>query len=634
MFIKQCLPAFACALTLSLATGGYAQSAGKTAVLRAASQKGSVKKSSVAPTAPNVVKATARRLDARKAPVATFAYPSRAAYPLLSPEAALQMPIRFPAATVTAAPLGGSPNSGPKSFVYGPSPIYDTTYSGGYVGIFPSFPDSNGVTQYTNSTLDDFDLPAGLTGTTGATVQNFEVAFYNDDQVNSHDFHVTVLVYNAVNLNASDTADPRSGLLATIPFDVVTSGTTPGIAANGLTGIRVTLATTDSKGNPITPLTLTHDRGTANEVPYGFQILVYDDAARTQLSQHVSPIYPYNSYGSVTGHSEDVAFCDFADKGSILGSDGFYFGGYPSPADLYLQIVGTSPNNPTYEFSGTLNFPSLMTSTANGGPTPTVTFTITSATQMNPTPIVITGPVGLYDVLTSRGTVMNEAADYNIYGLPLDTYNMTISSPGFAPATLSNITFVTTNTNVTPPIMVTGNAYNLNATLAATAGETVTGGVSLEGVADLSAVSPFAPLGVFEVQFRPVGSTMPTYDFTSVSLTTTTGSNVGTFSVAGIADGTYDVWIKGSKNLAVLKSSVAISATGAVVPTVTLPAGDADGDNVVGPSDFGIFVGAYNTAGGTAGNGYDPRADFNFDGLVDPTDFGLFVGDYNTTGPA
>ena len=66
--------------------------------------------------------------------------------------------------------------------------------------------------------------------------------------------------------------------------------------------------------------------------------------------------------------------------------------------------------------------------------------------------------------------------------------------------------------------------------------------------------------------------------------------------------------------------------------TAFLAGGDADGDNFVGPSDFGVLVGAYNTSASIPGSGYDPTADFNFDGFVDPTDFGILVGNYNTLG--
>ena len=169
---------------------------------------------------------------------------------------------------------------------------------------------------------------------------------------------------------------------------------------------------------------------------------------------------------------------------------------------------------------------------------------------------------------------------------------------------------------------------------AAPTGATVTGSIALEGVADLSAINANAPLGVFDIQIRAVGSQVPLFENKNVTLTTTHGSANGTFSltVPGLAPGTYDVRIKGSKNLAVLTSGVAISATSGTVPNVLLPGGDTDNNNAVDTTDFGTFVGAYNSNSAVPGSGYDPTADFNFDGLVDATDFGIFVGDYNTAG--
>ena len=167
-----------------------------------------------------------------------------------------------------------------------------------------------------------------------------------------------------------------------------------------------------------------------------------------------------------------------------------------------------------------------------------------------------------------------------------------------------------------------------------TQGATVTGSIALEGVADLSAINANAPLGVFDIQIRAVGSQVPLFENKNVTLTTTHGSANGTFSltVPGLAPGTYDVRIKGSKNLAVLTSGVAISATSGTVPNVLLPGGDTDNNNSVDTTDFGTFVGAYNSSSAVPGSGYDPTADFNFDGIVDATDFGIFVGDYNTAG--
>ena len=166
-------------------------------------------------------------------------------------------------------------------------------------------------------------------------------------------------------------------------------------------------------------------------------------------------------------------------------------------------------------------------------------------------------------------------------------------------------------------------------------GATVTGTIALEGVPDLSITSAFAPLGVFEVQLRAPGSLTPTYDFKTVTLTTAKGSPNGTFSVSGVTAGTYDVWIKGSKNLAVLVPGVAVTTTGTVgtgANPVLLPAGDSNGDNSVDSTDFGNLIGAFNTTGAVAGSGYDPTVDFNFDGSVDSTDFGLLVGEFNNVG--
>ena len=166
------------------------------------------------------------------------------------------------------------------------------------------------------------------------------------------------------------------------------------------------------------------------------------------------------------------------------------------------------------------------------------------------------------------------------------------------------------------------------------AGATVTATIALEGVSDLSAVSPFSPLGTFHIVFRTVG-TSTVIKTADVSLATAKGSANGTFSISGVPAGTYDVLIKGSKNLAVLVPGVAVTTTGTVgsgANPVLLPAGDSNGDNSVDSTDFGNLIGAFNTTGAVAGSGYDPTVDFNFDGSVDSTDFGLLIGEFNNVG--
>ena len=58
----------------------------------------------------------------------------------------------------------------------------------------------------------------------------------------------------------------------------------------------------------------------------------------------------------------------------------------------------------------------------------------------------------------------------------------------------------------------------------------------------------------------------------------------------------------------------------------------SNSDNSVDSSDFGILIGAFNTAAALPGSGYDPTADFNSDGVVDSTDFGLLIGNYGSVG--
>ena len=159
----------------------------------------------------------------------------------------------------------------------------------------------------------------------------------------------------------------------------------------------------------------------------------------------------------------------------------------------------------------------------------------------------------------------------------------------------------------------------------------ITGRIALEGVGDLTAVSRSAPLGGFEFLFRDPGTLTTRYTATATLSPIRRGSPFGTYFVTGIPAGTYDVAIKGSKNLQVSLPNSVITGN-ANLPDVLLPAGDANNDNSVDTTDFGILVGAYNGDASVSGSGYDLAADFNFDGVVDTTDFGLLVGQYNNTG--
>ncbi len=160
----------------------------------------------------------------------------------------------------------------------------------------------------------------------------------------------------------------------------------------------------------------------------------------------------------------------------------------------------------------------------------------------------------------------------------------------------------------------------------------VTGSISLEGIADFSAINPAVPVPVITVSFRAPGATdvLTTSEVTLAA--TTAGSPVGTFRAPALQPGTYDVLIKGDKNLSVLLSGVTVPDIGCSLPGITLPGGDANNDNSVDSSDFTALIGSFNSDVNVPGSGYDARADFNYDGSVDSSDFTLLIGEFNQVG--
>ena len=105
----------------------------------------------------------------------------------------------------------------------------------------------------------------------------------------------------------------------------------------------------------------------------------------------------------------------------------------------------------------------------------------------------------------------------------------------------------------------------------------------------------------------------------------------GNFYLSNLPPDIYTVWIKGTKWLA---KTVVVDATGGNVSgvTVALSGGDANNDNSVDSTDFGLLIGSFNSQASIPGSGYDPTTDFNSDGFVDSADFGILIGNFNTTG--
>ena len=66
---------------------------------------------------------------------------------------------------------------------------------------------------------------------------------------------------------------------------------------------------------------------------------------------------------------------------------------------------------------------------------------------------------------------------------------------------------------------------------------------------------------------------------------------------------------------------------------VSLRPGDANNDNSVDSTDFGLLIGAFGSDASIPGSGYDPTCDFQTaTALFDSTDFGLLIGEFNNIG--
>ena len=148
--------------------------------------------------------------------------------------------------------------------------------------------------------------------------------------------------------------------------------------------------------------------------------------------------------------------------------------------------------------------------------------------------------------------------------------------------------------------------------------------MTVSGTALLESLAVTAAKQTLRFQFRPVDGSAP------FTLTAPVGAD-GAFSLPNIPAVSYNLAIDGDKWLQKV-TPLDLTTDAPTMPSVTLLAGDANGDNTVDSSDFGLLIGAFNSAANLPGSGYDLRADFNADGLVDSSDFSLLIGNYGVTG--
>ena len=635
MYVKQCSSAFACALTLSLATGGYAQ--------RASSQR------SVSVTKPLSATATIKNDTAACNLISmedAFKI-TRTAHPFTVAPVFSRGGVRAVKGGATLHSNGGTVHS----FATTNSAVY-ANFSG---NLFSGTHGTAAAPILDTAVMSAARLPVYMTKGVGVTLTGIKVHVINTDPSATslpHEFHGIVTLYDQFDLN--NTTNAGVSPLATYAFDFTGTQALP---YNNESTITVGPAATDA------PVLLTHDLTSAapNNLPYGVSLALFDDAAHTIPSQYIAVGF---NYGYFSGLAEvGLSFGLFTEDTTNSGlypapkaGYGYYFGGAPFNGDLAMEIDGTTPNNVNYNVGGTFIFPGLATgspaqplklsfqSTTNPTAPPIVgNYSLTLSDHKSGTPAVVDGQMG-------SGTFNLTAAG----GLPADTYMLTITSPNFAPIMQTVVlpgteteTFpspTTANPNATTTATTTGNLHMLNETFTANRAN-VTGTIALEGVADITLLSFNAPLGAFTVDFYTPGTVAHNNGATPLFTQTVTAAltpiidpvsgaaSSGSYSLTGIPFGTYDVVIKNAKTLAVKVAGVVINTpTGSTISGVILPAGDANNDDSVDSTDFGLLIGAFNTNSNVQGSGYDPTVDFNFDGLVDSTDFGLLIGEFNNVG--
>ncbi len=104
----------------------------------------------------------------------------------------------------------------------------------------------------------------------------------------------------------------------------------------------------------------------------------------------------------------------------------------------------------------------------------------------------------------------------------------------------------------------------------------------------------------------------------------------GSYTIAEVADGTYDVAFKASHWLRVVVQGVVVSGADVTGVDVSLINGDIDGDNEVTLFDFGALVAAFGSMPGD--ENWNPDADLDGDEEVTLFDFGILVANFGAIG--
>lgn len=248
------------------------------------------------------------------------------------------------------------------------------------------------------------------------------------------------------------------------------------------------------------------------------------------------------------------------------------------------------------------SLPSTGTSLTVVGEVPTPTSTPTAAESPTPTP-TSSAPA-------ETGTPTPTSST------PTGTITPTSSTPTETPTSTPTGTITPTSSTPTETATPTSSAPAETATPTLTSTPTV------------SPTPTSTPIGSGMLTGQVVAGkpvTVGLYDATNTLVTSVAANVNGTFSLTA-PPGTYTVRATASGFLSAQGSTTLTSGGTSTMPTITLLAGDLDGNNVIDQLDALTIGMNYNAASPAA-------ADLNNDGVINVLDLELLAQNYRETGP-
>ena len=238
-------------------------------------------------------------------------------------------------------------------------------------------------------------------------------------------------------------------------------------------------------------------------------------------------------------------------------------------------------------------------------------------------------------------TVVGSAPTLTSTPTPADTPTSTSETPGGSPTPTSSTPIETATPTSEPPV---GSVTPTSETPAGTAtqpppSETPAGTITPTSETPVETATPTSetPVGSPTATATPLPNgtltgtvlagkpvTVSLYSGTTL-VTSVTADGEGDFSLTAPA-GTYTVIATASGFLSAQGSAVITAGGSSTKPTITLPAGDIDGNNVIDQFDALTIGMNYNSASPSA-------ADLNDDGVINVLDLELLADNYRETGP-